>query len=203
MSIDLDREYTDWNEQGCPKDQNGSVPHAVKMYYVLRTLRVLDPAESRKLVFVESGTSHGDGTYAILPHVDEVHTIEAYEPCYDFAADRFNGESAVNIYFGDSGKVLPDLLPELENCSVVFWLDAHYSGDGTAMLDKETPIVAELEAISNVSNLNHAIVIDDARGFGEWNDYPSIDWMKRYCEEAFPHHKFFLEGDEIFLVPEW
>lgn len=198
MSINLDREYKDWQRQGEPKDQNGSVPHAVKMYYVLRTIR-----DNEATVFVESGTSHGDGTYAILPHVDEVHTIEAFEPCYDFSLNRFQNEDKVNIYFADSGKVLPEILPKLEGKSVVFWLDAHYSGDGTALLDKETPIVAELEAISQVSNLDHAIVIDDARGFGVWNDYPSIEWMESYCEERFPHHKFFLEGDEIFLVPVW
>lgn len=203
MSINLDREFEQWNNEGCPTDQNGSVPHAVKMYYVLRTLR--DLVDSHPLgvrtVFVESGTSHGDGTYAILPHVDEVHTIEAYEPCYEYSKNRFFGDEKVNIHFGDSGKIIPDLLGNLSDEIAVFWLDAHYSGDGTAMLDKETPIVAELEAIAEVISVSHAIVIDDARGFGVWNDYPSIEWMREYCEKAFPDHRFFLEGDEIFVVP--
>lgn len=203
MSVNLDKEYADWQKQGCPTDQNGSVPHGVKMYYVLRTIRDLAVDWPGKMAFVESGTSHGDGVYAILPHVDEVHTIEAWDEAYEYSRIRFECEDKVSIYFGDSGVVLPEILPQLQNKAAVFWLDAHYSGDGTALLDKETPIVAELEAIASVSTLEFAIVIDDARGFGVWNDYPSIEWMQNYCEETFPHHKFFLEGDEIFLVPSW
>ena len=194
MSIDLDFEYKSWNQMGAPLDHNGSVPHEVKMYYVLRTLR-----DNGLSVFVESGTSHGDGVDAILPHVDEVHTIEAWKEAYEFSANRFADEDKVNIYFGDSGVILPDILEKIG--PAVFWLDAHYSGDGTAMLDKETPVVAELDAIAATGSKEHAIVIDDARGFGVWDDYPTIDWVEDYVKASFPHHTFFLEGDEIFILP--
>lgn len=194
MSLDLDRSYQEWVDQGEPRDHNGSVPHEVKMYYVLRTLR-----DNGLSTFVESGTSHGDGVYAVLPHVEEVHTIEAWKEAYDFSANRFANEDKVNIYFGDSGEILPTILEDLP--PAVFWLDAHYSGDGTAMLDKETPIVAELDAIA-ATGVPHAIVIDDARGFGVWDDYPTIAWVEDYVKKAFPGHLFFLEGDEIFILPE-
>lgn len=194
MSIDLDHQYKKWISRGSSLDQNGSVPHEVKMYYVLRTAR-----DFGLRTFVESGTSHGDGVYAMLPHVDEVHTIEAWKEAYDFSAKRFAGDSKVTIYFGDSGEILPDILEKVGPS--VFWLDAHYSGDGTAMLDKETPVIAELDAIAATGSKEHAIVIDDARGFGVWNDYPTIDWVEDYVKASFPNHEFSLEGDEIFILP--
>lgn len=193
--MNLDVAYKKWENQGCPLDQNGSVPHEVKMYYVYRTLRDYDLRS-----FVESGTSYGDGVAAMLPYVDVVHTIEAWTQAYDHSTARFSGDTRVTIHFGDSGLLLPEILDEVGPS--VFWLDAHYSGDGTACLEKETPIVAELSAISRSSNRDdHCIVIDDARGFGVWKDYPPIVWMEEHCGVIFPHHKFLLEGDEIFVLP--
>lgn len=196
--MNLNAMYEKWVNEGSPGDPNNSVPHEIKMYYLMRTLK-----EHDLKVFVESGTSHGDGVAAMLPYVDEVHTIEAWDEACQFSINRFKGDGRVHIYFGDSAEILPGILDEIDPEPALFWLDAHYSGDGTALLDKETPIVAELEAIAKVSHLDHCIIVDDARGFGVWNDYPTIDWMKDFCGEHFPHHKFSLEGDEIFILPEY
>ena len=191
----IEEVYLQWVKDGCETDQNGSVPHNIKMYYLFDVLRKYELKS-----FVESGTSYGDGVAAMLPYVDVVHTIEAWQTAYEFSCSRFEGDARVHLHFGDSGVIIPELLNDLEPS--VFWLDAHYSGDGTAMLDKETPIMAELEAISAAGPDNHCIVIDDARGFGVWNDYPSIDELKAYCVKAFPNHTFHLDGDEIFILPE-
>lgn len=186
--------YDGWLAAGSETDQNGSVPHEVKMFYLLRTID-----DYGLKCFVESGTSHGDGVASIVDSVDHVYTIEAHPPSYEFSKKRFDSDDRVEIFFGDSAKLLPSILVDLPPS--VFWLDAHYSGDGTAMLDKETPIVAELEAIANSQNDEHCIVIDDARGFGVWNDYPTVQWVMDFCDERFPNHECFLEGDEIFIVP--
>lgn len=192
--MNYQRVYDKWVSQGSPVDNNGSVLHNIKMYYLWRTFQ-----QTGYRVFVESGTCQGDAVKAMLPYVDEIHTYEAYEPFFKHCVERFASNYKVNLYCGDSGLLLPELILELDE-PAVFWLDAHYSGEGTALLDKETPIVAELEAISK-SNLPHAIIIDDARGFGVWNDYPSIEWMRLYCSQLFPNHTFYLEGDEIFVMP--
>jgi hypothetical protein len=191
----LETAHAQWVAEGSPLDRNGSVPHDIKMFYVYRTLR-----DCGLTSFVESGTSHGDGIVAILPYVDHVHSIEAWEEAFIFSSKRFAGEAKVNLHFGDSEKILPEILPEL--WPSVFWLDAHYSGDGTAQLDKDTPVVAELKAIAASKNRLHAIVIDDARGFGDWKDYPSIEWVENFVAEEMPHHRMFTEGDEIFIVPK-
>jgi hypothetical protein len=191
---DLEVAYNKWIDDGEPRDHNGSVDHVVKMFYLYRT------AEAYGLkTFVESGTSYGDGVEAMLPFVDKVYTFEAWRHAYDYASNRFKDNDKVNVIFGDSGDLLAGILPKVGPS--LFWLDAHYSGDGTAQLDKDTPIVAELEAIAAVDHSKHAIVIDDARGFGDWKDYPTIQWLEEFCAEKFPEHDFFVEGDEIFVVP--
>lgn len=194
--MNYDNVYAAWEAEGCPRDQNNSVPHEIKMYYLYRSLR-----DSGARTFVESGTCYGTAVQAMLPYVDTVHTVEAFTPCYDHCVSLFEGDPRVNLYFGDSGKLLPEILEVVGEVPAVFWLDAHYSGDGTALLDKETPIVAELDAIYEAAHSKYSIVIDDARGFGVWQDYPTIEWMEEYCAKKFPLHRFFLEGDEIFVVP--
>lgn len=195
MDLGMEDVYQQWNDAGCPHDGNLSVPHDIKMYYVWRTLTMFGYRS-----FVESGTCQGDATAAMLPYVDEVYTIEAYGPLYSHSAQRFNGDPRVHLYFGDSAVLLPEILKDLQPS--VFWLDAHYSGDGTIQLDKDTPIVAELKAIACSTSVNfHAIVIDDARGFGEWKDYPTEDELKTMCGELFPFHTFHREGDEFFVLP--
>ena len=203
VTTHLEAAYARWVAEGEPRDVNGSVPHEVKMFYVARTI-----TGSGARVFVESGTSHGDGVAAILPYVDRVITIEAWDEAFRFAAKRFKNEPKVQLLFGDSAEWLPRMWepPILSGYHIdepaVFWLDAHYSGEGTAKLDKETPIVAELEAIARSPHAAaHSIVIDDARGFGVWPDYPPTPEMEAMCADLFPGHRFFLEGDEIFVVP--
>lgn len=199
--MNLDKYYDRWTRNGEPRDPNGSVDHEVKMYYLKRT------AEEYNLkLFIESGTSHGDGTQAMLPYVDKVVTIEAWREAFDYAHDRFVGDNKVDVLFGDSGALLPNVLEE-HTQPALFWLDAHYSGDGTAQLDKETPIVAELKAIAVSGNRDrHAIVIDDARAFGVgggkvWKDYTPIGELEDTCAHLFPNHGFYTEGDEIFITP--
>jgi len=187
--------YVSWVNEGSPRDNNNSVPHDIKMFYVNRTLNDFGLRS-----FVESGTSFGDGVAAVLPNVDLVHTIEAWDHAYQFSSNRFKGNDNVVLHFGDSAELLPGILAGIGPS--VFWLDAHYSGDGTAQLEKDTPIVAELEAIAASKDASfHCIVIDDARGFGVWKDYPTVEEMKELCHKLFPTHDFFLEGDEIFVLP--
>lgn len=191
---ELDVAYDNWLANGQPRDHNGSVDHEIKMYYLARTA-----LKYGLRTFVESGTCYGEAVEAMLPYVDHVYTVEAWEHGFNFSTNRFIEDSRVEVIFGDSGKEFPAILEKVGPS--LFWLDAHYSGDETARLDLDTPIAAELQAIAAVDHSKHAIVIDDARGFGEWKDYPTIAWMEEYCNTAFPNHDFFTEGDEIFVVP--
>lgn len=188
--------YSKWIEDKMPRDVNGSVDHSLKMFFLWRTIR-----DTGANVFVESGTSHGDAIAAIRPFVSKVFSIEAHLPSYEYSSKRFVKDEGVQILFGNSAHLLEDIVTKVDDVAVV-WLDAHYSGTGTALLDKETPIEEELRIFAELENKkNFSLVIDDARGFGEWNDYPSIDWVESFYSDNFSDsHNFWLEGDEIFIV---
>lgn len=124
--------------------------------------------------FVESGTFHGQTVAAVANRFDRVLSIELDDKLWENAAQRFSSWPQVTIMHGDSGKVLVRELAKFDG-PCLFWLDGHYSGGITAKAEQNTPILAELEAISHHMNLCHVILIDDARLFDGRDDYPTHD----------------------------
>jgi glycosyltransferase involved in cell wall biosynthesis len=130
----------------------------------------LDPRLARILqetlrseAFVETGTGQGDTVAAVRPLFSEIHTIEQDESLHAAATRRFLGDAAVHVHLGDSGLVLPRIAPHLESRAVLYWLDAHATGEA-AVDGPECPLVEELTALSTLGERS-VIVIDDARLF--------------------------------------
>src|SRR3990167_3220711 len=84
------------------------------------------------------------------------------------------------------GKVKKVLREGLGRLQILFWLDAHYSGTGTARGRKDTPIARELKAILTHRVRNHIIIIDDARLFNGQNSYPKLTWLRKLIKEKYP-----------------
>ena len=120
---------------------------------------------------VETGTHRGEMVAAARSWFTEIHTIELAPAFADLARKRFRRSPEVHVHEGDSATILPDVLDRLSG-PAVFWLDAHYSQDGTARGDKDTPIEAEL-AVLLPHPYARVLLIDDARLFGQ-GDYPSL-----------------------------
>ena len=59
------------------------------------------------------------------------------------------------------------------NGRILFWLDGHYSGEGTGGCDEVCPIIAELRLIAQSKRKDHCILIDDARLFIGEDGYPT------------------------------
>ena len=105
--------------------------------------------------------------------------------------------SNVDIIQGDSGKVFPAILPQIEE-PCLFWLDGHYSAGITAKGQLETPIIEELQAIFNhPEKTNHVILIDDARCFTGENDYPELSELKELVAKNLPNHIWEVKDDII------
>jgi len=79
--------------------------------------------------------------------------------------DKFKEQNHIHCHYGDSAEGLQEILPEITQ-PVVFWLDAHYSGPGTAHGIEEVPLLRELEVISK-RRQKDIIIIDDAYLFGK------------------------------------
>ena len=120
---------------------------------------------SETKVYVETGTYLGYGVQRVLNNYDFVHSIELSEKWYEYNVNQFKENDKVIMHLGDSKKVLPNLLNSIKE-PLTIYLDAHYSGEYTAMGDEETPLLHELEILKN-REYDDIIIIDDCRTLGK------------------------------------
>jgi hypothetical protein len=146
-------------------------------------------------ILVETGTYLGDMVWAQLNNFRKIYSVELDKELWENAVIRFKEYNNVSILQGDSGKVLNEVVAEL-NEAAIFWLDGHYSGGVTAKGDKECPIYEELDAIFH-SKLNHLLLIDDARCFNGTGDYPSIEDLSNYILANRPQSQIEVKDDII------
>lgn len=162
----LERDLKRWRS-----NRQGPFPHLLKQRIVLAYAR-----KSGARTFVETGTFYGFMLEACLDHFDLLVSVEVEPHFYLRAKNRFRRKSKVRILLGDSSDLLPQVLASIPG-SILFWLDAHYSGGVTGKGRLETPICYELETILNHSQF-HTILIDDAHCFNGIGDYPDVVWIE-------------------------
>lgn len=181
------RELAEWEKQGCPVPP----PHIVKQ----KTIKEYQ-AKYNCGVLVETGTFMGEMVDAQKSTFKKVFSIELATDLFNKAVERFKKDENVKIVQGDSGKVLPKVLSEI-NEPAIFWLDGHYSAGPTAKGDKDCPIFEELDSIFNAKKLNHVILIDDARHFVGEGDYPSVEKLTEYVKNKNDKYKVEVKHDII------
>lgn len=161
-------------------------------------------------IFVETGTFLGDTAAYASQVFDKVHTIELDLGLYNQAINKFQNNSRVSVYHGNSKSVLNTILPNLKDKKALFYLDAHWSGTGTARGDETTPIITELKLLKFHKITNAIIVIDDIRYFQPkeivakylqiHNDqtamgFPTLNELKQTILEINKDYKIILYGD--------
>ncbi len=146
--------------------------------------------------FIETGTYLGDTVEALKTKFKKVISIELGMDLYINAKERFLNDKNIEIFQGDSGKVLPQIVLGLKD-PAIFWLDGHYSAGITAKGDKICPILEELDAIFDNSKLNHILLIDDARDFVGEGDYPTIERLTDYIKSKNERYKVQVKHDII------
>ena len=151
-------------------------------------------------VLVETGTNYGHTVSAVLGTFHTIYSIELMDELWASARRRFARHPKVKLSHGDSARELPRILSELRE-PALFWLDAHYSGAGTARADIDTPIAQELLTISMHPIRNHVLLIDDAREFDGTDAYPTLDGCRRAAAEYWPQHTFDVADDVIRIAP--
>ena len=152
--------------------------------------------------FVETGTYYGETALFCKDYFDKIYTIELLDILYQNAIEKFKNFKNIKVIKGDNSKELPIILNEI-NTKTIFWLDGHYCGDNfTAKGDKETPIMEEITTILNHHVKDHVILIDDARCFGVWPDYPTIEKLYNYIKEYRSDFDFEVKNDIIRIILE-
>lgn len=152
-------------------------------------------------LLVETGTYLGDTPWQLRHLFQHVWSVEVHPPLAELARDRFQKEPKVTIVKADSRHALKDIVPQLD-APVLYWLDGHYSGGITGMGEAVCPIFAELDIVFAETKPSFAVLIDDARLFGQEDGYPSLQELKDYLDRL-PQPPFvWMESDILFLVPK-
>ena len=116
--------------------------------------------------FCETGTHRGNGVaLALEAGFEDCRSIELHAGNYEACKERFKDDCRVKLYFGDSSKMLSSMISDISE-PITFFLDAHFSGEGTANGTALNPIHAELEQIALNPWKAHVIIIDDWRCYG-------------------------------------
>ena len=136
-------------------------------------------------ILIETGTYLGEMIAATKNRFRTIYSIEIYEPLAIRARENFASAKNVNIILGDSATELPKLVEKITE-PVLFWLDGHYSGEGTGIGQSETPIIVEIDHIVRMrQGVGDVIIIDDARCFDGTAGYPKLDDFLSRLGEAF------------------
>ena len=153
-------------------------------------------------IFIETGTFWGSTVWAMRNKFKKIYSIELSQKLHEYNKKFFSYYKNVEILRGDSGKILPELLAKI-NQPCLFWLDAHYSGQGNSSVkgDLETPIIQELQAILSHGVKNHIVLIDDAREFTGANDYPTLKNLESFIKTNRQNLNFEVTDDIIRIFP--
>jgi hypothetical protein len=98
----------------------------------------------------------------------------------------------------------------MEQTSVTFWLDGHYSSDFqlgtdyiiTAKGAKDTPIFEELNPIISSYSFRHMMLIDDAMLFTGNEYYPTKKQLQQFVKYNLPDYIFSIKKDFIRILPK-
>lgn len=138
--------------------------------------------------WIETGTYTGDTTAFIGRLASSVISIEPDPVLARRALRRFQENHKITVYEGTSEAVLPEVLQSVSG-DVTFWLDGHWSGEGTYQGVNDTPIHSECQLIaSRLSKLeNVSIMIDDVRCFEPtqtlFRHYPERQFLVEWARE--------------------
>jgi hypothetical protein len=142
------------------------------------------------IVWIETGTYKADTTKFLSQFAKFVYSIEPDKNLYDAALVATKDIKNIQLFNGTSEFVLPKLLKKIKFKQTGFWLDGHYSGQGTFRGENDTPINHELAAISNYQQGNDGevrILIDDIRLFTgkihSYGPYPTLDRLVDWARD--------------------
>jgi hypothetical protein len=149
----------------------------------------------------------GDTVEAVLSDFRVVRSIELKPEFFVNAQTRFEPWPHVRILHGDSSITLYEAINDLDNVNIVFFLDGHWSGGGTARGRKDCPLMEELKVIANRGRPD-VIIIDDQPMFGvhgneDWTDITESNILRLfYFERRRVLNHFVLAGRFCLFLGE-
>ena len=136
----------------------GLMPILSNIFYTMAGIRRPD-------VYVETGMYRGDSLRRVVGKFESVYAIELDLGWYEFNKKYFSIYENFHLIHGNSGIKLNEI-PFTNELGYMIFLDAHYSGPGTAIGEQETPLLEELTTLKYLISQHCTVVIDDARQLG-------------------------------------
>jgi hypothetical protein len=172
-----------------------------------RSLAAFMQTEYDLSIFIETGTYMAATALWAADIFKEVYTIELSEAFYQRAIRKYSNIANIKFLHGSSSIVMKDIFDNEKCGPALFWLDAHCSGGDTAGEGLESPLVDEVKLILK-SNLNHFILIDDAReilaappeSLRSISGYPSLHEILGILDSCGPRYSI-IWRDVMISVP--
>lgn len=165
--------------------------------YVKKWGRIRSIAQERGCrSFIETGTFYGQSVNVMRRHFDHVVSIELCDALFEYNLKSFRRCVNVRIIHGDSASKLHEAIDSVRG-NILYWLDGHYSGEGTAIGEKASPIRKELAIIRERYRKGDCILIDDARMFTGDGGYPPINEVIGVLRGIDPGFEVAIDGDCI------
>lgn len=161
--------------------------------------------------FIETGTYLGFTAKHAAKIFDQVKTIELSRQIFENAKNSLKSETNVVCYFGDSANLLGDMIQNSTG-NLLFWLDGHYSGEGTGFGGITSPLIQELKIIKATGRKNSVIMIDDIRLFNkaanqshrqDVNGYPLLEEIYNLLININPNYNIVLLGDILLAYEKY
>lgn len=168
----------------------------------------------------ETGTYQGVTTQRASPIFNKVYTVELSEKLFQESRKKLKDIRNIIQYQGASYKAIYSGAKNCAQESVIFWLDAHWSGANTAQGEKNTPVLEEIDAVA-ATRKNKAsdtvILIDDLRFFRSAQEkeiidtklaglpyygYPTVDDLRKALLSFSKEHDLVVYGDILMYYPK-
>lgn len=183
-------DYWYWKVRGEPR----RIPHLLKQRTVLEYARAY-----RLTTLVETGTYYGEMIAAVGKHFQRIYSIELDARLAKLAQQRFRANARVEIIEGDSQKVVPRLLQQInERC--LWWLDAGYCG-WIGELGNPNRLGSELNSILSDRRFTHVVLMDDADGVNGEGGSPTLDELIGSIQSTYPDRQVEVVRNIIRITP--
>ena len=156
-------------------------------------------------VFIETGTKHGTGVRSISAlKWKTIHSIEYDERNYNLSKVLDDGKR-IFIHRGSSPDILKTIIDTTKE--TLFWLDAHYMGEGRSEMDPtfgECPLLQELAVIKAFDwDVIPNVLIDDAHMFTNmiYSAYNAEQWPTlEQISSLLPTHAISVRNNIIYCL---